>query len=1561
MSKAHEIELRRSKLTPEQRAMLDQRLRAKPTASDRAGSITRRKLQSPAPLSFAQQRLWFLEQWDSGNPLYNLSRSLRFEGGLNIQAVEKSLTELLRRHEVLRTCFRSEKESLVQIIGPSVPVRPSLIDLSEINEAAREDEAKRLGSEEAERPFNLAEGPLMRTTLVRLGEDDHLVLFTIHHIVTDGWSMGLLIEEVARLYEAFSNGHKSPLEELPIQYADFASWQREWLQGDVLNEQIAYWKKALMGAPHALQFPTDHPRSASSGRKAASHSLFIGNELVAPLKTFSRQEGATFFMTLLAAYQVLLHRYSGQEDILVGSPIAGRNHDETEKLIGCFINTLVLRANFSSDPTFKQLLKQVRERALGAYAHQDLPFERLVEELQPERSQSHTPIFQVMFTMQNLPGTRTEIVGLTLASQQIYVGLSKYEIVLTMTETEIGLHGEIQYNTGLFEESTIVRFANHLQILLQSIAANPDDRVSALPILSDAEQTMLLHDWNQTEQYLDERCVHHLFEDQVKRSPNHVAVISNDERLSYAELNGRVDKLAGHLKKAGIGPDVRVALLLERSVEMVVGLLAVLKAGGAYVPLDASQPPMRLNFMLSDTEAPAVLTQSKFQSLIPQGAGIVFCLDTELDDISSESDKDDSEIVSPDNLAYVIYTSGSTGKPKGAMITHRGVVNYLRWAVKAYDVEQGCGAPVHSPLSFDLSVTSLLAPLVAGRTIELLPEDGALTALAAALNSGKEYSLVKLTPAHLEALAHELNANHASSASRSLVIGGEALTSEAIKFWRTNAPAVKLYNEYGPTETVVGCCVFEVTSENEKAGAIPIGKPIANTQLYVLDHQMMPVPVGVTGELYIGGVGVARGYHKKEELTAERFVPDPFALQGGARLYKTGDLARYMADGNIEYLGRIDHQVKVRGYRVEPGEIEWALRQHPAVRDAIVIVREDQLADKRLVAYVMAREPELPAEAELRAFASERLPSHMIPESLIILESFPLTSNGKIDRDALPAPSNVEVSHDVVYVAPRTPVEKELAAMWSEVLGQQEIGINDNFFKIGGHSLKAIQIVSRIHKQFETRITLQDFFASPTIEGLARVIIRSELSSYSDISRVPEQEFYEVSPAQRIIWIQWQFDKNSSAYNLPSAYIIDGDLNIDALERAFHELVARHEILRTTFPAIDGQPKQKIALEHSCRLSLLDFREVEDEFAACNQFAYQERKTPFDLEAGPLVRAYLVKLKEGRHMFVLTLHHIIADAWSMNVLMKDITRLYGAFDRGEKNPLEPLRIQYKDFAAWQNARLEGRKLQEHREYWREKLGGQLPVLNLPLDYPRPVTQSFAGATAGLALDEEMSSRIAELGRLNGASLFITLLSAVYALLYRYTGQEDILVGSPVAGRDHKDLEDQIGFYLNMVPLRTDVKGDDELQNLITKVRDMTLKAYEHQAYPFDYIVRELNARSDGRQAGLMDVVVTFQDQSSNPMQEQDAQLRITPVGQSGTMSKNDLWFSFTESGGIISGAINYNTDIFSRDTLVLMVSRLKEILEQMTINASIRIEDIEFNDQSHDDNEFEEPNIEFVF
>jgi amino acid adenylation domain-containing protein/thioester reductase-like protein len=1050
-------------------------------STQQTAAIPRVDRKGKLALSYGQERLWFIYQLEPENVAYNVPGAVRIQGPLDVESLERTLQEIVRRHESLRTRFVSVIGEPQQIIDASVAVEVPVTELSHLAEPEREAEARRLALEDARQPFDLARGPLFRVKLLRLASQDHVLVFNMHHIVSDMWSVGVLVREVSAIYNNFSTGQPSPLPELDIQYADFSAWQREFLSGSLLEKQLEYWKQKL-AAVEPLMLPTDRPRTALQRPEGATTHFTVPVELTEALKTLSRKQGATLYMILLAAFQALLSRYSGQSDITVGSPIAGRSRTETEGLIGVFINTLVLRSDLSGQPVSIELLQRVKATTLEAFANQDVPFEKLVEVLLPQRDLTRSPLFQVLFVLQNVPWTVLQLGAAKMLAFDVDSAAAQFEMSLVLAETDSGMEGSIVYNKGLFDAESVTRMIGHYQMLLNGMVAEPSQSIALLPLMSVQEKKQVIEEWNETKaEFPSGKCVHELFEEQVARTPQAVAVIYEEEQLSYEELNARANRLAWYLRERGVGPDVLVGVFLERSLEMLVGLLGILKAGGCYLPLDPSFPAERLRYMVEDARPALLLTQEQLeQRIVDAGAQQTLCLDRDWETVGKRPETNLQPVGSGENLTYVIYTSGSTGRPKGVMVTRQALMNFLQSMMSIPGMEQSDVLAAVTTVSFDIAGLELYLPLITGGRILFLSRDIARDAHELhQMLIEHSVTVMQATPSTWSMLL--LDGWRPRSAFK-ILCGGEALNRDlATKLVGHDVP---VWNLYGPTETTVWSCLKQLKSSE----AVTIGKPIANTQVYVVDEEMEPVPVGVSGELYIGGIGLARGYLNRPELTAERFVPDPFVEESGARMYRTGDLVRWQVDGNLEYLGRLDQQVKIRGFRIELEEIEAILETHPSVARCVVLAREDQPGEKRLVAYVVKKaDAPWPNASGLEEYLKVSLPEYMVPTVFVELEKLPLNHNGKIDRKALPQPDRDTPEEE--YVGPRDPTEETLCRLWQEVLRRDRVGIHDNFFNIGGHSLLAVQVISRIKSAFAMEMPLDAIFAAPTVARMAEYIV----------------------------------------------------------------------------------------------------------------------------------------------------------------------------------------------------------------------------------------------------------------------------------------------------------------------------------------------------------------------------------------------------------------------------------------------------------------------------------------
>jgi amino acid adenylation domain-containing protein len=1502
-----------------------------------------------APLSFAQRRVWFLNQFESGSPHYNIAAAIRFNGRLDAVALERSLSELVRRHEALRTVFVIHGDEPVQQITESMETHLPMMNLERLADDERESEATRIAGLEARRLFELERGPLVRTLLLRLGENEHILLVSMHHIISDGWSTGILINELTTLYDSFSRGAASPLGELPVQYADFAYWQQHWLQREALDNTVRYWQQQLSEISPVLQLPTDYARPAVQTFQGARVLLALDQKLTESLNALSRKHDVTLFMTLLSVLQVLLMRYTGDTDISVGAPVAGRTRPETEGLIGFFVNTLVLRIDLSDDPTFTELLARTREVCLSAYEHQELPFEQLVEVVRPDRELNRSPLFQVMLVLQNSPLPEIELEDLRAEVVEVETETAKFELTITIREDAVGtLVGSIDYQTDLFSRETAERFASHYVHLLQTTAADPERHISALELLSADERLLLLLELNQPQRDYPETYVHKLFEEQVERTPDSIAVVFENHQLTYAQLNLLADRLALQLHARGIGAETLVGVMMERSVELVVALLGILKAGGAYVALDPSYPHERIAFMLDDAQVCLLLTQRDLQGVLTDLRSEVLYVD---EMISAELQSDNSvadpaRYGTPDNLAYLIYTSGSTGRPKGVMITHRAICNHLQWRQRAYPLTSTDRFLHKASISFDISIWEIFAPLIAGAQLVLAKPHGQQDSrYLVQLMAQKGITVAHFGPSMLESILDEPEINGCGSL-HDVFCGGESLTQILRRrFFDTMPAGIRLHHQYGPTETTIDVMVWDCEiDEVDSPRPVSIGRGIDNVRLYVLDARMQPVPWRVVGELYVGGVPLARGYLNRPNLTAEKFLPDAFSDEPGARIYRTGDLVRHLADGKIEYVGRMDQQVKLRGFRIELGEIETALRTYKGMRDCVVVVR-DQGEDKRLVAYVVAEDDQLLVSDVIRGYLKKRLPEFMLPQAYITISSLPLTSNGKIDRNALPAPEQLRPQLQKPFAAPRNEIERLIAGAWTEILELDRVGVDDNFFDLGGHSLMATRVHTRLRRMFNQDIPLRMLFEKPTVAELAAAIDRighnGNQKNGPPVTRVPRDGDLPLSFAQQRLWFLDRLEAGRTAYNIPTAVHLTGTLDIEALQRGLNEMVRRHESLRTAFVTTDGQPRQMISDAIPLALAIDDLtRLAEPERSATAKLLMaQESAQPFDLSVAPLLRARLLLLAAEEQLLVVVFHHIVSDGWSLGVFVRELCTLYEAYTRGEESPLPELPLQYADFAQWQRERLSGEQLRADLEYWGERLGGGPEPLALATDRVRPSVAGFAGSTQSFVLRPALTARLKELSREQEATLFMTLLAGFQLLLWRYTGQEDISVGTPVAGRTRRETEGLLGFFVNTLVLRTDLSGGPTFAELLGRVKEVCLGGYQHQELPFEQLVEALQPEREVSRTPLFQVMLVLQNMPLLPVQMSGLKAKTVEV-ESGT-AKFELSLYLREIAEGLSGIIEYKTELFDPDTIKRFSDHFIRLLENVVADPHQQISQLQ--------------------
>ncbi len=1533
----NDIEQRIAALSPAQRALFEQRLKQKSlgskNVSTQVSAISKRQTSDAPPLSLAQERFWLMHQLESEIHLYNESNLFRFTGKLNGEALEKSLNEVIKRHEILRTNFQLLDGKPVQIIASDLTLNLPIIDLQEVSESDREVKVKQIIQEISSRPFDLTQGALLRAILLKIQPNEHLFLVTMHHILCDGWSMKVFFQELANFYQAFSENKPSNLPELPIQYADFAIWQREKIARQEYANHLSYWKQQLAGTLPVLELPTDYPRPAVQSFRGARASLVLSENLTQALKSLSQREGVTLFVLLLTAFKILLHRYTGQLDLLVGTPISDRTQIETERLIGCMLNTLVLRTDLSGNPSFRQLLARVRDVTLAAFAHQELPFEQLVKELQPNRDLSHTPLFQVMFVFLEAPLLSLELPGLMMQPLMVDSGISKFDITLFLEDSKQGLIGAVEYNTDLFKPETIARMLGHFQTLLEGIITDPEQEISNLPLLTATEMRQFV-EWNDTQFEYPQACIQELFEAQVERTPDAVAVVFEGESLTYRELNQQANQLAHYLRGLRVEAETLVGICLERSLNMIVALLAILKAGGAYLPLDPAYPKERLAYMLEDSQVSLLLTQQHLVETLPPSNARAICLDGDSEIPAGESEENLAIASTPDNLAYVIYTSGSTGKPKGVLITHRNVVRLFSATQSWFNFDRRDVWTLFHSYAFDFSVWEIWGALLYGGRLIVVPFWVSRSPDAFyQLLCQQQVTVLNQTPSAFRQLMQaEASLGVAKELALRLVIfGGEALELPSLKPWfeRHGDQMPQLINMYGITETTVHVTYRPLAIADTNETASVIGHPIPDLQVYLLDRYKQFVPLGVPGEIYVGGAGLARGYFNRPDLTEEKFISNPFSNQPGARLYKTGDLARYLSDGNIEYLGRIDNQVKIRGFRIELGEIEAVLDQHPEVKQAVVVARQDESGDKRLVAYVVADGNAI-AICQLREYLQQKLPEFMVPSAIVLMDAFPLTPNGKIDRRTLPPPNFSPIELDDNFAPPTTPIQELLSGIWQQILGIEKIGIHDNFFTLGGHSLLATQVISQVKKAFQIELPLRRLFESPTIASFSQLVEQAikkgaELIS-PPIERVSRDRVLPLSFSQQRLWFLHQLEPNSAAYNGATVVQLKGTLDVTALEKSLNEIVRRHEVLRTCFSVVEGQPVQQIMPDLSVNLAIANLENLppNEREQAIQQLIEENAQQPFDLSKAPLMRFALLQLSTEEHILLLSLHHIISDAWSAGIFIKEIGQFYQSFSTGKNPSLPELTIQYADFAVWQQQWLQGEILDSQLNYWKQQLDGAKTVLELPTDKPRSLSLSSLGTKYSFSLSPELSQSLQSLSQREGATLFMTLMAVFNTLLYRYTGQDDILVGSPIANRNRHETEGLIGFFANTLVWRTKLSNNLSFRELIQQVREFSLGAYAHQDLPFEKLVAELQPERHLTHSPLFQAWFVLQNTPMPTLELEGIKLSLLEAGSG--MVRHDLKLEVANVEAGLECFFEYKTDLFAAASIERMAKLFETLL-----------------------------------
>ena len=1502
------------------------------------------------PLSFAQRRLWFLAQLEGPSVTYNSPIVLRMSGHLDSAALAAGLRDVLTRHEVLRTVFPVEAGEPYQRVLEGDEFADWGLEVIDL--AGRDEDS--VVAELIAHRFDLSCEIPLRAWLLAISPVEHVFVVVVHHIAGDGWSMGPLARDVSTAYAARVDGKAPEWSPLPVQYADYALWQRELLGGiddpaSVVSKQVEYWRRALAGSPEELGLPFVRPRPAVSSHRGFSADLVVGADLHARLAELARREGVTLFMVMQASVAMLLSRLGAGTDIPIGSAVSGRVDEALDDLVGFFVNTLVIRTDLSGDPEFRQVLARVRETGLGAMANQDVPFERLVEELAPARSLARHPLFQVVLTMENSGDAALELPGVTVEVVGVERPAAKFDLDVMVTEEfagsdPAGLSGSVTVASDLFDEAQAGALVGQLLRVLEQVADDPGVRLSGVDVLGDDERSKVISEWNATAVAGDVPSVLEAFSAQVVSGPDAVAVVCGDVALTYAEVDARANQLAHHLRSLGVSVGSVVGLAFSRSVDVVVGILGVWKAGAAYAPVDAGWPTSRVGFVLSDARVSVVVGSSEVLDELPvSGRTRLVAVDDRLTSarIAARPTEPPIDIAAlPDSLAYIIYTSGSTGRAKGVGVTHGGLANYFSSVPTRLGFEAGGRYALLQGVGTDLGNTVLFGSLVSGGTLHVLPESAVTDAeTVARYLADQRIEFMKIVPSHVAALGS--GGVERLVPSGSLVLGGEAASPELVA-QLVGAGKGRVFNHYGPTETTIGVA----TAQLDASGVVPLGSPIGNTRFYVLDEFLQPVPVGVTGELYVAGAGLARGYVGRSSLTAERFVACPFAA--GQRMYRTGDLVRWTDAGQIVFAGRSDDQVKIRGFRIEPGEITTVLAAHPSVAQVAVIAREDVPGDTRLVAYVVADAPEPEFESTLKNWAATRLPEHMIPAAIVLLDALPLAGNGKLDRKALPAPeygANAEMGR-----GPRTPQEEVLCQIFADVLGLESVGAQQNFFDLGGHSLLATRLVNRIRTVMGTELEIKTLFQTPTVAGLAESLGVTGGSARAALVAADERPAHvPLSFAQHRLWFLSQLEGPSVTYNAPIVLRLSGSLDAKALALALRDVLTRHEVLRTVFLVEDGEPYQQVLPLDGLDWALIHLDPavagVDLDAAIAEASSYR-----FDLAVEPPVRASLITTgTDDEHVLVVVVHHIAGDGWSMGPLARDVSTAYAARRAGVAPEWSSLPVQYADYALWQRDLLgdladSGSVLARQVEYWRRALDGSPEELALPFVRPRPAVASHRGFSADLRVDADLHARLAELARREGVTLFMIMQASLAILLSRLGAGADIPIGSAVSGRVDEALDDLVGFFVNTLVIRTDLSGDPAFRQVLARVRETGLGAMANQDVPFERLVEEFAPTRSLARHPLFQVVLTMQNAGDSAPVLEGLDVEVVATERPAAKFDLDVMIGERFVGSVpdgLRGSVTVAGDLFDEAASAAMVKQFVRVLEQVAGDPDVRLSGVD--------------------
>ncbi|WP_281819884.1 non-ribosomal peptide synthetase, partial [Vallitalea longa] len=1459
------------------------------------------------PLSSAQKRLYTLQQLEEGTTSYNIPNIVEIQGTIEEECLQNAFKKLLDRHETLRTSFEIVNDEPVQMIHDEID---ACVEVIEIEEKDIQETIKSLI-----KPFELNKAPLIRVTLIKVSDGKSLLMYDIHHIISDGISMKILVEEFMKLYS------KKELPQLTRQYKDYSEWQNKLIESKEFKKEKAYWLDMFSGNIPVLNMSSDYTRPAVKKYDGRDIEVELNIDVVKKLKKLSGDTGTTMYMILMAAFNVLMSKYSNQEDIVVGTPIAGRSHIDLEGIIGMFVNTLAMRNKPESEKTFLEFLNEVKETALQAYENQNYQFEELVNHLEVVRDFSRNPIFDVMFAMQNFEKVEIEEKGLRVTPYNYENSVAKFDLTMTAIERDERIMVSINYCTSLFKEDTIMRMMEHYENILSIVTEDENVQLKDIDMLSTDEKEMVVKAFNDTYvKYNKHRTIQEIFEKQVEESYERTALIYEDQDMTYEELNRRANQLARKLRGYGVTKDSIVGLMVERSFEMIVGIMGILKAGGAYLPIDPEYPQNRIEYMLGNSETRILLTQSWIREKVKYQHKIIELDNEELYEGDSSNPVNINE---GRDLAYVIYTSGSTGKPKGVMIEHCNLNNIVTIMQDKYPVKEDGAYLLKTNFTFDVSIVEIFGWILSkGRLVILKQGDEKdINRIINAVNVHK-VTHINFVPSMLNVLVNHLDEVNKRSLKHLeyVMVAGEAFSVKLAKeisiILDTN-----IENIYGPTEATVYSTGYSI-KDVHKLESVPIGKALDNVKIHIIDKNLRLKPIGIVGELCISGAGVARGYLNNEQLTRERFIPNPYV--SGEIMYKTGDLARWLPDGNIEFCGRADHQVKIRGYRIELGEIESQLLSDKRIEEAVVVSKGETDVDKYLCAYVTTTE-EI-SDNTIKEYLRIVLPNYMIPSVIIRLESMPLTVNGKIDKKALPTP-NVEGSKNGEYEGPRNQTEEKLTKLWEDVLGVKKISINDNFFELGGHSLRATVLASKIHKKFSVNIPLSQIFNSPNIKELSEYIVKNEKEVYKSIEIAEKKDNYQLSSAQKRLYTLQQLEVGTTSYNIPNIVEIEGTIEEERLQNAYKKLLTRHETLRTSFIIVNDEPVQMI---HDKVEAWVEVIEVEEKDI---QETIKALIKPFELNKAPLIRVILIKVAHGKNLLMYDIHHIISDGISMKILVEEFMKFYSGKE------LPQLTRQYKDYSEWQNKLIETKEFEKEKIYWLNMFKESIPVLNMPSDYVRPEVNKYDGRDIEVELNIDVVKRLKKLSENTGTTMYMILMAAFNVLLSKYSNQEDIVVGTPIAGRAHIDLEGIIGMFVNTLAMRNKPEGEKTFLEFLGEVKGTALQAYENQNYQFEELVDHLEITRDFSRNPIFDVMFAMQNFEKVEIEEKG--LRVTPYNYENNISKFDLTMTAIERDERIMISINYCTSLFKEATIIRMMEHYENILSTVTEDENVQLKYID--------------------